>query len=310
MKVLLSPSSFGQISDEPIKLLLDQGFDLIHNPFGRKLTEEEVITLANGCLGIIAGLESLTPRVIDALPELKCISRVGVGMDNVDIEHASKKAIAVINTPDGPTRAVAELTMGMAFALLRKIPQADASMKNRKWTKFVGNLMHNKTIGVIGMGRIGKMVSEGFRALGNPVIGFDIYQDEVWAKKYGVKYVGLNEVVQEADIITLHVPGAGGNNALIGFAELSLTKRTALLINLSRGGVVDEAALHRALVSGTLAGAAVDVFTEEPYSGALCDLENIILTPHLGSYAEEGKLQMEIDSVKNLITELKKNSII
>ena len=306
MKVLLSPSSFGQISDEPINLLHENGFEVIHNTFGRKLTEDEVITLAKGCIGIIAGLEPLTSKVMDSLPELKCISRVGVGIDNVDIEHASRKGIVVINTPDGPTRAVAELTMGMVFALLRKSPQADSFMKNRKWNKIVGNLLYNKTIGIIGMGRIGKMVSESFRALGNPVIGFDIFQDKIWAEKYGVKYVNLNEVLQFADIISLHVPGSEGNNTLIGFNELSLTKKSALLINLSRGGVVDETALYNALKSGTLAGAAVDAYTEEPYYGDLCDLENIILTPHIGSYAEESKLQMEIDSVKNFLIELKK----
>jgi D-3-phosphoglycerate dehydrogenase len=308
MKVLLSPSSFGQVADDPIKLLVENKFELVLNPYGRKLTEAEVILLAKDCVGIIAGLEPLNENVIDSLPALKCISRVGVGMDNVDMAYASKKDISVVNTPDGPTRAVAELTLGMAFSLLRKIPQADASMKNRQWKKQVGNLLQNKVIGVLGMGRIGKMVAEFFRALGNPVIGFDVNEDAGWAEMHAVKYMSMHCVLRQADIITLHVPGS--KSPIISFDEFKLIRKSALLINISRGGIVDEIALHEALVSGSLAGAAVDVFSEEPYKGPLCDLENIILTPHVGSYAEEGKLQMEIDSVRNLVNELKKKNII
>jgi len=140
-KILTSPSSFGQISDQPFNILRESGFEIINNPFGRKLTEEEVIELAKGCVGIVAGVEPLTKKVMDALPKLKCISRVGVGMDNVDLDYAKQKGIMVVNTPDGPTRGVAELTLGMTMSLLRKIPQADAALKNRQWKKQIGNLI-------------------------------------------------------------------------------------------------------------------------------------------------------------------------
>jgi len=301
MKVLTSPSSIGEVGPQPFDLLIQNGFEIINNPYGRKLTEEEVIDLAKDCIGIIAGVEPLTPRVMDALPGLKCISRVGVGMDNVDLEYAKQKGIIVVNTPDGPTRGVAELTLAMTLSLLRRIPQADAALKNKQWKKQVGNLIFEKQIGIIGLGRIGRLVAELFRGIGNPVIGFDLYPDEKWANEKGVEMKSLEEVIKQADILTLHVPGNRDKTPVIGEREFEKMKTGSFLINIARGGVVDEEALYRALQNKKLGGAAVDVFSKEPYEGPLCDLDNIILTPHLGSYAQEGKLQMEIDAVKNLI---------
>lgn len=304
-KVLTSPSSFGQIDQKPFDILKENGFEIINNPFGRKLTEIEVIELAADCIGIVAGVESLSSNVMDALPHLKCISRVGVGMDNVDLEYAKQKGIIVINTPDGPTRGVAELTLAMTLSLLRRIPQADSALKRRKWEKQMGNLLLDKQIGVIGLGRIGKMVSELFHGIGNPVIGFDIYPDEKWAYDKGVKLRSFEEVISESDILTLHIPGNKDNKAIIGDEEIQKMKSGAFLINIARGGVVDEDALYRALSTNKLSGAAIDVFSREPYDGPLCDLDNLIMTPHLGSYAKEGKIKMEIDAVNNLIKVLK-----
>lgn len=306
-RILTSPSSMGEVGPQPFDILKENGFEIINNPYGRKLTEEEVIELAKGCVGIVAGVEPLTSRVMDALPDLKCISRVGVGMDNVDIEYAKKKGIVVVNTPDGPTRGVAELTLGMTLSLLRRIPQADAAIKNKQWQKQIGNLIYEKQVGVIGLGRIGKMVARLFRGIENPVIGFDLYPDEKWAAENFVSLNSFENVLKMADIITLHIPGNKDKTPVIGSKELSMMKKGAFIINISRGGVVDEDALYGALKDGHLAGAAIDVFTKEPYSGPLSDLDNVVLTPHLGSYASEGKLQMEIDAVLNLINVLKKN---
>lgn len=303
-KILISPSSFGQCGNAPIDLLLTNGFEIISNPYHRKLTEIEVIDLAIDCIGIIAGVEPLTSNVMDSLPLLKCISRVGVGMENVDLDHAAKKGIIVVNTPDGPTRAVAELTLAMTMALLRKIPQADSKIKNKIWEKEIGNLLIDKKIGVIGLGRIGKMVAEIFRSLGNNVIGTDPLIDQIWADKNRIMITDLDNLLKESDIITLHVPGNKDKTTIIGMNELEKCKKDAFIINISRGGVVDEASLYDALKSNRIKGAAIDVFNKEPYDGPLCSLSNVILTPHLGSYASEGKLQMEIDATKNLIKAL------
>jgi D-3-phosphoglycerate dehydrogenase len=304
--ILISPSSFGQINSQPNDLLRNEGYELITNTFNRKLTEDEVIELAADCVGIVAGVEPLTKRVMNALPDLKCISRVGVGMDNVDLEYAKQKGIVVVNTPDGPTRGVAELTLAMTLALLRKIPQADADMKKKQWKKQIGNLIFEKKIGIIGLGRIGRMVAELFRGIGNPVIGYDLFPDKEWAEEKGVELASFEEVVSQADILSLHIPANKDKSPVIGLKQINQMKSSAFLINLARGGVVDELALYQSLQSNKIAGAAIDVYSIEPYNGPLCDLENVVLTPHLGSYASEGKLQMEVDAVNNLITELKK----
>ena len=304
MKVLTSPSSMGHCGSEPLDLLREHGYEVIINPYGRKLTEDEVIDLAKDCVGIVAGVEPLTARVMDALPKLKCISRVGVGMDSVDLEYAKQKGIIVVNTPNGPTRGVAELTLAMTLTLLRRIPQADAALHQRKWKKQIGNLFLDKKVGIIGLGRIGKSVAELFRGLKNPVIGYDTFANETWAKENDVQLVPFEEVLKQADILTLHVPGNKDKSPVIGAKEIALMKDGSFLINIARGGVVDEAALFDALKDGKLAGSAIDVYTNEPYDGPLCDLDNIIMTPHLGSYAKEGKLQMEINAVKNLINAL------
>lgn len=300
-KVLASPSSMGQCGSEPFDLLRERGYEIINNPYGRKLTEDEVIELAKDCVGIVAGVEPLTARVMDALPNLKVISRVGVGMDSVDLEYAKQKGIIVVNTPDGPTRGVAELTLAMTLSLLRRIPQADAALHQRKWKKQIGNLFLNKRVGVIGLGRIGKSVAELFRGLKNAVIGYDPFANETWAKENGVKLSSFEDVLRQADILTLHVPGNKDKSPVIGIKELAMMKNGTFLVNIARGGVVDEEALYNALKDGKLAGAAIDVYSKEPYDGPLCDLDNIIMTPHLGSYAAEGKLQMEIDAVKNFL---------
>ncbi len=305
MKILLAPSSFGEISNKPKQLLETAGFAFVENPYGRKLTESEVVELAIDCVGIVAGLEPLNSNVIDKLPNLKCISRVGVGMDNVDIEYANSKNIKVLNTPNGPTRAVAELTMGMVFSLLRRIPQADSNMKKQIWKKETGNLLFEKKIGIIGLGRIGRMVAEMFRALGNPVVGYDIFPDKKWAEQNNVELCEFKEVLEQSDIITLHVPGSNDKLPIITKTELEYCKKSSIFINITRGGVIEELALYDALIKGEIKAAAIDVFEEEPYKGPLTTLDNVILTPHIGSYASEGKLQMEIDSVENLINALK-----
>ena len=304
-KVLVSPSSFGKCGNEPLNILINNGFKPVENPYGRKLTENEVIEIASECIGIVAGVEPLSKAVMDALPNLKCISRVGVGMDSVDLEYAKEKGITVVNTPDGPTRSVAEMTIALTFSLLRKIPQADANIKKGIWKKEIGNLLFGKTVGVVGLGRIGKMVAEMYSKLGNTVIGFDLYPDKEWAKQNSVKLIDLDELMLKSDIVSLHVPPNKDKTSIIGKDQLLKMKKNAFLINAARGGVVDETALFDLLKQNNIAGAAIDVFSEEPYKGNFVTLDNVVLTPHLGSYAAEGKLQMEIDAVNNLIESLR-----
>lgn len=304
-KVLISPSSFGQCGLEPIELLTKNDFEIIQNPYGRKLTEDEVIELGKEVIGIIAGVENLNKKVIDKLTNLKCISRVGIGIETIDIEYANTKGIKVVNTPDGPTRAVAELTIALTMDLLRSVSKADRNIRQNIWKKEIGNLILDKTVGIFGLGRIGKETAKLFQGLGANIAAYDIYPDNNYAADNGIKIFTKMELFEQSDIISIHVPGNKDKTAVITKEELLLMKQSAYLINISRGGVVDEDALYNALKERRIAGAACDVFSKEPYEGKLIELDNIILTPHLGSYAEEAKLKMEIDAVNNLIRSLK-----
>ncbi len=301
MKILTSPSSFGKISNEPYEILMDNGFEIIKNPFGRKLTVDETIMLGKDCIGIVAGLENINSNVIDSIPNLKCISRVGVGMDNVDLNYAKSKGIQILNTPDGPTRAVSELTLGLTIAILRKISDADADLKKRIWKKQTGSLLFKKTIGILGLGRIGKMTAKIFKSLGNSVLAYDLNPDKEWAKKEGIEIVDFDKLLSYSDIITIHIPFKKNHPPLIGKNQFSKMKDGVFIVNVSRGGIVDEEELFKNLTLGKISSAAIDVFENEPYNGKLCDLKNVLLTPHIGSYAKEGKLKMEIDAVNNIL---------
>ena len=299
-KILITPSSFGQCGLEPIEILKENGFEVANNPYGRKLTPDETVALAADVIGVLAGVELYNEEVINQLPNLKCISRVGVGMDSVDTPYAKSKGIEVVNTPNGPTKAVAELSIALAFDLLRDVSLSDRRMRNGVWKKSIGRLIEGKMVGIVGLGRIGKATAKLYQALGCTIIASDKYPDEKWADQNNVSFMELNDLLQKAEIISLHVPGTSGE-PLINGKELSLLREDAILINLARGGVVNESDLFTKLSERNDLKVALDVFEAEPYNGSLIELENVTLTPHLGSYAKEAKLEMEIQAVQNLL---------
>ena len=300
MRIALTTSTFAQYSDYPLAILYEAGYEYVLNPYGRKLNEDEAISLLQGCVGVVAGTEPLTARSMESLPGLKVISRCGSGTDNVDIAAAKKRGIAVLNTPDGPTRAVAELTLCYALVLLRKVNQMDRELREGVWKKRMGNTLRGKKVGIIGFGRIGRAVAEVFAPLGVEVA----FNDPV-AESDTYRKLGVSDLLAWADILAFHCSKTGGECSLFTTEQLRTMKPGSWVINASRGGIVNEDALYEMLKSGHLAGAAVDVFEQEPYNGPLTGLDNIILTPHIGSYARESRIQMEIDSVKNLIAALK-----
>jgi D-3-phosphoglycerate dehydrogenase len=309
IKILISPSSFGECGSEPRDLLVRNGFKTVMNPYGRRLTAEEVIDLASDCEGILAGVEPLNAAVLGSLPKLRCISRVGVGMQNVDLQVAEAKGIVVRNTPGGPSRAVAELTLGLTLALLRRIPLADRNLRMGLWQKEMGFLLHGKSVGIVGLGSIGRQVAELFLGLGCEVMAAEPAPDDQWLNRFSVPVVPLEDLLRESDIVSLHLALGPGEGPLIGASEIERMKEGAFLINLARGDAVDEEALYQALSSGRIAGAALDVFVDEPYKGRLTDLEQVVLTPHLGSYAREARLMMELQAVENLIDALKGSGV-
>lgn len=302
--ILVSPSSFGTCGEEPLDLLERYASQVVLNPFGRKLTEEEVLDLAQGCVGIVAGVEPLHAEVLERLPDLRCISRVGVGLQNIDLEAARKRGIAVRNTPDGPSLPVAELAVGLAFAVLRRIPLADRNLRSGKWVKEMGALLTGKTVGVVGIGRIGRTAADLFLGLGCHVVASDPAPDQAWLEGRSIEMLPLNDLLRQSDVVALHLGVDPEAPPVIGAAEIELMKPDAVLLNLARGEAVDEQALYGALKSGRVAGAGLDVFQNEPYQGPLAELEEVVLTPHLGTYAREARLQMELDAVENLIDAL------
>jgi len=305
-KILVSPSSFGKCGSKPVNLLEKNNFEIIDNPYGRKLTSEEVIDIGKDCVGIIAGVEPLNAFVLESLTKLKCISRCGSGMDNVDLKKANDLGIVVKNTPLGPTRAVAELTVGLVFDVLRQISLKDRCIRNDSWNKKMGYLLQGKKVGIIGLGRIGQTVAELQSKLDAELYGYDINPHLNWIKKNNVTLLTFHELLRRSDIVSVHVSYSSENKYLISHNEMQQMKKGAFLINMSRGGIVDETALYDFLKNKHLSAAAIDVFEEEPYTGVLKELENVVLTPHIGSYAKEARLQMELEAVQNLINSLNK----
>ena len=309
-RILITTSSFGKDDVSPLNLLKEAGYETIINPYGRKLTEDEVLDLLLEVkpVGMIAGVEPITAQVLQQAKGLKVISRCGVGVENVDLTTARSLGIAVTNTPNAPTQAVAELTIGLIFNLLRRISFLDRELRKGNWTKEMGSLVRGKKVGIIGLGRIGKRVAEMLLALGAKVSGTDVQADSVWLEKKQVPLVSLEELLQQSEILCLHVSYGRSKEYLIGKKEIEAMPKGACLINTSRGEVVDHGALYSMLNNGHLSGAALDVFDHEPYTGPLTRLDNVILTPHIGSYAREARVEMEIQAAENLIKGLRKQA--
>ena len=306
MKLLISTSSFGEYDDAPVKKLKNAGFEIELNPHGRTLKKEECVKLLNDKVGLIAGVEPLNRDVLQTAKHLKVISRCGAGMDNVDREAAKKLGIRVYNTPDAPTQAVAELALGLIFGLLRNISKNDREIRKGIWNKEMGNLLSGKTIGIVGLGRIGRKLLELLNPFKLKVIACEPFPENKFVKQNNIRLMPLEELLHEADVVSLHIPYNNETKNLIDMGKLSLMKKSAILINASRGGIIVESDLEKALLDGVIKGAALDVFDKEPYNGPLKNLENIILTSHIGSYARESRIQMEMEAVDNLIKGLMK----
>ncbi|OEH85498.1 hypothetical protein BHU72_05275 [Desulfuribacillus stibiiarsenatis] len=295
-KIVITTSSFAEYDKQPLNILKETYDQVELNPYGRKLTKDELIDFAQDATGIIAGTENYSGDVLEKLPKLKVLSRCGTGMDNVDISAANEKGIIVCNTPDAPTLPVAELTIGLMLDLLRNISISNSNVKNSNWLKHMGRLLQGKRVGIIGYGRIGKKVAELLLAFEAEVAYYDLFTHN----KAPISYMSLDELLEWADIITLHCNASKTGEYLLGEKELKKMKRDAMIINTARGELIDEEALYATLINNQYFSAALDVFAEEPYNGKLIELPNIIVTPHIGSYARESRVAMEIEAVHNL----------
>lgn len=247
---------------------------------------------------LVRSATKVTKDVINAADKLKIVGRAGVGLDNVDVEAASKKGVIVVNTPGGNTMSTAEHTFSMMLALSRNIPQADLSMRKGEWErkKFTGVELYGKTLGIVGLGRIGTEVAKRAISFNMKILAYDPYLSAEKAKELGIEPVELNRIFKESDYITVHTPLTDETKHMISEKEFSLMKKGVRLLNCARGGIIDEDALAKAIEDGKVAGAAFDVYEEEPPKNSkLLKLDKVVLTPHLGASTEEAQVNVAID---------------
>jgi len=273
---------------------------VVINPRGRRLAAGEVRDVVAGFSVVIAGTETINAEAMAACPELKAICRVGIGLDGIDLCAARRLGIAVSYTPDSPSPAVAELTVGLIIDLLRGIGAADRSLRSGTWARISGARIATSTVGIVGVGRIGRLVA-GHLLVGFPgvrVLANDLVPD---VGLNGVHWVDKETLYRESDAITLHLPLTAATRNLISVRELAMMKRSAVLVNTARGGIVNEADLAQALKLGTIRAAALDVILDEPYRGELTGLPNVVLTCHMGSMTADCRARMEIEATRESI---------
>ncbi|AEH50170.1 phosphoglycerate dehydrogenase [Pseudothermotoga thermarum] len=304
-RVFVTALSFSKYSKEPKEYLEKHGVEIFWNPLGRPMKEEELIIellKVSPIHGIIVGTDPITRKVIESLPDLKVIAKHGVGVDNIDLKAAKERGIIVTNAPGSNNEAVADLTWALILAAARQVPKADQTTRQGRWDRFVGYEIYGKTIGIIGTGQIGLAVARRAKGFGMRILGYDLVQNEIAIKELGVIYVSLEELLKESDVVTVHVPLNEKTQHMIGKKELELMKKTAILVNTSRGEVIDEEALYEALKNNRIFAAGLDVFSQEPpVNSPLLKLENVVLTPHIGAYTVEANYRMGMAAAKSIV---------
>jgi len=300
LHVAVSVSSFAQADKAPMELLEKAGVKITLNPYGRKLTEDEIMELLHGVDGLLAGLEPLNRKVLESAPRLKAIARIGIGVDNVDFSAAYDLGKKVSNTPDGPTQAVAELCLSTLLAIGRKLLPFNSDLHQGTWQKRIGTGLPGTRVLFIGYGRIGRKFADHLRYFGSEILVNDpaLSQSEL---QDGEKLMDLETGLKQADVVTLH---ASGNNCILGREEFSLMKPGMTLLNSARAGLVDEAALTDALDNETVANVWMDTFWQEPYKGRLQEYDQALLTPHVATYTKQCRRSMEEEAVRNLLRDL------
>jgi D-3-phosphoglycerate dehydrogenase len=301
-KALITTVPFGDKNRLPLELLESAGIEYLINPLGRKLKEDELAEMAADADVLIAGTEPITDKVMGCACRLKMISRVGIGLDSVDLLSAKRRGIKVSYTPDAPAPAVAELTMGLMLTLLRSTHISNLQMHQGHWHRYFGRRLAEVTVGVIGVGRVGGRVLRRMRGFGTPrVLVNDILPRREVAPDLKLEWVTKEQIYSQADIISLHLPLTGLTKNMIRREHLLSMKPDTLVINTSRGGIINEADLYDVMKSDHLGGAAIDVFEVEPYDGPLREIERCLLTAHMGSMSVDCRTRMEIEATEEAV---------
>ena len=301
-KVLITTVPFGDKNRVPLEMLEEAGIEYLINPLGKKLHEEELASMISDFDVIIAGTEQITDDVMKNGKNLKLISRVGIGLDSVDLLAAERRGIKVSYTPDAPAPAVAELTVGMMLTMLRSVHVSNLQMHNGYWNRYFGRRIPEVTIGVIGLGRIGTRVLNRLRSFGTPKLLLnDILPNSEIDRQFKAEWVTKEEIYKKADVITFHLPLTKQTKNMVRKEHLKMMKPDAILINTARGGIINEDDLYDVMKEGHLSGASIDVFVQEPYSGKLREIERCILTAHMGSMSVDCRTRMEREATEEAV---------
>jgi D-3-phosphoglycerate dehydrogenase len=307
MKILITATSFG--ADHPGPALEQlrafaaaSGGELVFNPLGKPLSEDELIPLLRDCDGYIAGLDFVTRKVIGSCEKLKVISRYGAGVDRVDLKAAGERNITVCNTPGANAQAVADLAIALALAVARRLPLLDRKTREGQWVRSTGIELYGKTMGILGLGAVGRGVAKRAQGFSMKVLAYDPYIDARYAGENGIAVSDFDALVESADVISLHLPLNGGTRHIISGEVMGRMKKGVILINTARGGLIDEDAAFDLLKRGHLGGLGIDAYEEEPPKNSpLFTLDNVVLTPHTAAHTAEATANMAAMAVQNLI---------
>ena len=301
-KILITARTFGKYAKEPLEMFPPECYELHWNPHDHPPTEEEYRDLVGGMSGLVVGGEKVSASVIGEGKQLRVISVHGVGFDKIDVKAASARGVLVCNAPGTNTNAVAELALGLMLASARRIPFADRSVKSGKWGQCIGIELTGKILGIVGLGKIGQSLAKKAKALGMQVVGFDIVLDRNFLEAEGIQALPLDDLLERSDFVSLNCPLTEQTENLIDECRLRKMKKTAHLINTSRGKVIDEEALQKALEEGWIAGAATDVYSSEPPVGSpLLKLEELVTTMHMGAHTKEALARMGRIAAQNVL---------
>ena len=301
MNILIATYPFGATGREPLTLLESTGWSVVRNPYGRRLKTGEVGKHLQGMHAVIAGTEPYNAETLANADDLKVISRVGIGLDSVDLGYCRDRGIRVTYTPEAPSQGVAELTLANMLNLLRHIHASDRSVREGAWNRLMGRLVKEVTIGIIGVGRIGQRVIRLLEPFEPNILACDIDEKVYGTDLPNVTWCNAETLLRTSDMVSLHIPLTRKNHHYLNRDRIGQMKTGAVLLNTARGPVVDEKALEDALLQNHLGGAALDVFETEPYEGPMTRMDNVVLTAHIGASAHASRFLMELGAAEDCI---------
>jgi D-3-phosphoglycerate dehydrogenase len=305
MKVLITPRSYGKHDNAPFALLKEKGFEVVRNDTGGIMKERALKAAIAGVDGVIIGVDPLTADVMSAAPGLKAVAKYGVGTDNIDLTYCEERGIKVSKTTGANSEAVADYTFALMLSLARKVVLIDRECRKRNWGKITTSDAANKTLGLIGLGAVGRGVVNRAKGFGMDVLAYDVYWDDGYADSAGVKFADVDEICARSDFISLHTPLTDETRHILDARRIALMKPDAFIVNTARGGLIDEGALLDALASGRIGGAGLDVFAQEPpEDDRWYGLDNIVFGSHCAASTIGAAGNMSMMSTNNLIRDL------